>query len=92
MDKDSRVDLRMTPAEKESWTAAAQRENLSLSAWIRTTLSHEALRGAPTQEALRQAHDAEEQGRFKDLCGRCTRIGHPSCDPCRAANPDYVHL
>ena len=44
------------------------------------------------KRTLAQAVEGQGQKTFKNLCARCTRIGKPSCEPCRKANPEQSEL
>ena len=49
MKRDQLVQVKVTEAEKAAWKLAAQREQRSLSAWIRVILSQPMLHQAPKQ-------------------------------------------
>ncbi len=83
----TQVLIRASEAEKSLWVAEAQRCGLTLSAWVRATLTQHAY--PPDVVVAREAvHRVVAEESFKGLCARCTRLGSPSCDDCRKANPD----
>jgi hypothetical protein len=71
--KDSRVEVRMNPAEKAAWQVAADKAGLSLSAWLRAVAISAAQGEPPTAKPVPRPSPKPTEpprgGRF-DLPGR----------------------
>ncbi len=90
---DKTYKLRLTDAERATWQAAADRENLPLATWMRRTLTSTANQSVAepvivqvsTYDEFKAAVKSASQSAPK-LCHRCSRFGIPACDKCRKAN------